>query len=161
MKDCNLSWNTQPSFFPSYINKRSYVTSICWGNPCTGLLQVNGVPGGWGSQIFRHLAHEGGKVVSPMHRPLLPQEIFLLLISVSGWVDPRVIVWQMQNSNDANFRFVVQCLSQTCHSVPPYQYAVYLSLIIFRLQYYSSSSKLVTLICHVEAAAVTNIHSQT
>jgi len=30
------------------------------------------VQGGWGSQISRHLAHEGRKVVSPMHWPSLP-----------------------------------------------------------------------------------------
>jgi hypothetical protein len=29
-------------------------------------------PGGRGSQIFRQSAHEGGKVVSPKHRPPLP-----------------------------------------------------------------------------------------
>jgi hypothetical protein len=29
-------------------------------------------------------AHEGGKVFSPTHRPLLSQEIFLVLISVRG-----------------------------------------------------------------------------
>ena len=30
------------------------------------------VPAGWGFQISRQSAHEGGKVVSPTHRPPLP-----------------------------------------------------------------------------------------
>ena len=48
------------------------------------------VPGGWSSQISR--THEGGKVVSPTHRPPLPQERPLVLVSVRVWVDPRAIV---------------------------------------------------------------------
>ena len=51
------------------------------------------VPGGWGSQISRQLAHEGGKVVSSTHwPPFPPREIFLVLISVTGSVNPRTIV---------------------------------------------------------------------
>ena len=47
----------------------------------------------WGSQISRQSGHEGGKVVSTTHRPPLPhQEIFQVLISVGGRVDPSAIV---------------------------------------------------------------------
>jgi hypothetical protein len=35
------------------------------------------VPGGWGSQIFRHLAYEGGMAVSPTHRPPLSPRRYL------------------------------------------------------------------------------------
>ena len=50
------------------------------------------VRGGSGSQISRQLAHEEGNVVSPTHRPPFPQETFLVLISVRGWVDFGAIV---------------------------------------------------------------------
>jgi hypothetical protein len=85
------------------------------------------VPGGWGSQISRQSTHEGGKFVSPIHRPPLPQETFLVLISVRGWVDPRAIVrpeglcsrkkivWHHRESNP----LVAQCLNQLRHRMPP------------------------------------------
>ena len=66
------------------------------------LVKTLRVPRGWGFQIS---AHEGGKVVSSTHRPpLLPQVIFLVLISVRGWVDPKATVRAegllMKNSNN-------------------------------------------------------------
>jgi hypothetical protein len=36
------------------------------------LVQAQRFPGGLSSQISRHLAYNGGKVVSPTHRPPLP-----------------------------------------------------------------------------------------
>jgi hypothetical protein len=50
------------------------------------------VPGSRDSHILRQSAHESGKVVSPTHRPPLPQEIFLVPISVRGRVCPRELV---------------------------------------------------------------------
>jgi hypothetical protein len=59
--------------------------------------------------MSRQSTHKGGKVVSLTHRPPLPpppppKEIFLVLISVRRWVDPRVILrpegLSTKNSND-------------------------------------------------------------
>ena len=41
---------------------------------------------------FMTTAQDGGKDVNLTHRPPLPQEIRLVLISVRGWVDSRAIV---------------------------------------------------------------------
>ena len=50
------------------------------------------IPENLGSQISRKTLYDVGKVVSPMHRPHLPNEIFLLLVSVRGCVNLRTIV---------------------------------------------------------------------
>ena len=84
------------------------------------------VPRGWGSQISRQSTHEGGKVVSPKHRPPLPQEIFLVLIRFRGWVEPRNIVrpdglcqWKIPMTpsgiEPATLQLVAQCINQLRH----------------------------------------------
>jgi hypothetical protein len=72
--------------------------------------QAMKLPRGWVSQILRQSAHEGGKVVSPTHRPPLPSRNNPVLRSVRCWVHPRAIVrpkdflykksqWQPPESN--------------------------------------------------------------
>jgi len=63
------------------------------------------------------MAHEGGKVVSPMHRPpsAPPPGAFLVLVSVRGRVNPQATVWLEGLSmtplgiEPATFWLVAQC----------------------------------------------------
>jgi hypothetical protein len=71
-----------------------------------GLGEALTFAGGRGSQISRQSAHEGGKVVSPTHRPPLPPgnipgtHFCLRLIRPQGHSAGGRIIMSMKNSND-------------------------------------------------------------
>ena len=75
-------FETPVCLFPSSSYKCSPCQSLCFSIIKLGKIMVNlsryrpgqalGVPRTWGSRISRQSAYEGGKVISPTHRPSLP-----------------------------------------------------------------------------------------
>ena len=101
----------------------------CKISPTTGLRCPEGSRKLWFPD-YMTVAQNGGKVVSLMHQPhFYTQEILLVLISVTGWVDPRAIVWSEglcqwkipvtpSGIEPATFQFVAHRLNHCATAVP-------------------------------------------
>ena len=108
------------------------------------------VAGGWGSQIARQSAHEGSKLDSPTHRSRLPSyEIFLVLISVRGWVSPRAIVqqeglcrWEKSVTQSGIEPSIFRLLTQFLHQ-PTLVLRSLLKYLVMSIEYFSAVMPLV------------------
>jgi hypothetical protein len=84
-----------------FLNKDKAVPLQAWGGP-KGSKKLM-------FPDFLTTAQDDGKVVSPKHRPYLPQEILSVLISVRGWVNEKFHDTIWDRTSDFLICSAVQC----------------------------------------------------
>ena len=136
-----VCWITLCSFGDMSANTKFSAVSIKIKQSLYRPGQALRIPGDWGSQISKRSPHEGGKFVSPtLQPPLIPQIIFLVPISVKGWVDPRTIV-RLEEFEPSRYRLEAQWLNKLRHRVP----LQCIALVLFLGFRYSSYTPLFTM----------------
>jgi hypothetical protein len=104
--------------------------------------QVMKFPGGWGSKILRNRHMKVARLSAPRTGRLYLQVLFLVLISVRGWVDPKAIMraeglcqrkiaTTPSGIDPATLRFVTQCLNH-CATACPQSSSYYSKFINYR-----------------------------
>ena len=117
------------------------------------------VPGGWGYQISRQSAREGGKVVSPTHRPSLPPRNYSwysFLLETESTPGPQCgqkdyvnekLQWHHRGIEPATFWLVAQCINQLRHRVPPTLHGTLYNVLCICIVYISHSTLTLLLLC--------------
>ena len=105
-------------------------------------------------------AQDGGKFVSLTHWPLLPpRKILLVLISVTGWVDPTAIVrsegfYVNEKSNDTSWDrtsdlpICSTAPSPLCYRGPQFILSIFINLYMFRTTMCLSSGETTVFMWH-------------